>query len=398
MVKFFFYRVLITLSFVWQHTCFMGAPQTRSIIIDRLQQINTQRSNSTQCSIRKSNVVFLKVHKAGSTTVQNILLRHAFENNLNVALPKWHLDSLSFHVIGNEILRTSLIPLPDGEEYNILCNHIVYNRELLGELMPKDTQYIGIVRDPMTQFLSSAKYFQFFSVLQRDTEDKSIANDLDKLTIDYIHNSSRYPKIDKQDITEKIHNYQSNDFGLKKEDFDNDTAINSLLSKIENEFQIIMLTEYFDESLILLRRYLCWDFSDILYITKNVQGALPMVLYNPIIKAWLKKHNMADFRLYNHMRSRFWNQVAAEGGSFHDEVTEFKFIKKKVSDFCFRNKEGELFIEKSQWNEEFHITMDDCRLLRYDERQIVCMMMFRQAEKVNLTIAEKARFCHVNEN
>lgn len=373
-------------------------PAKSSTLLDRLKIKDWQSSNSTQCSVRKTNVVFLKVHKAGSTTVQNILLRHAFENDLNVALPKWHLDSLSFHVIGNEILRESLIPLPSGEEYNILCNHIVYNKELLDELMPSNTQFIGIVRDPMTQFLSSAKYFQFFSVLQRDTVNKSIANDLDKLTIDYIHNSSRYPKIDAQDITEKIHNYQSNDFGLKKEDFDNDAAINKLLEQIDKEFLIVMLMEYFDESLILLKRYMCWKFSDILYITKNVQGVLPMVLYNPFIKSWVQKHNMADFRLYNHMRSRFWKQVAEEGDSFHDEVTEFKFIRKKVNDFCFRNKEGELFIEKSRWNEQFDITMDDCRLLRYDERQIVCMMMFRQAEKVNLTIAEKARFCHVNEN
>ena len=39
----------------------------------------------------------------------------------------------------------------------------------------------------------------------------------------------------------------------------------SFIDRTEREFDLIMITEYFDESLILLKRLLRWEFQDIVY-------------------------------------------------------------------------------------------------------------------------------------
>ena len=43
------------------------------------------------------------------------------------------------------------------------------------------------------------------------------------------------------------------------------------LTGIDKELGLVMITEYSDESNILLRRKMCWDMSDILYISINLR-------------------------------------------------------------------------------------------------------------------------------
>jgi hypothetical protein len=100
------------------------------------------------------NVAFLKVHKAGSTTVQNMFLRFAKRNELNVILPR------PFNYLGFDetINMQNVYPPPKNENYNILCNHVIYNKAAFYKLMPRDTVFTAIVRNPITHILSAAQF------------------------------------------------------------------------------------------------------------------------------------------------------------------------------------------------------------------------------------------------
>ena len=67
-----------------------------------------------QCSTPKNNIVFLKVHKAASSTVQNILMRYGAERNLKFVLPKR----------GNYFKY--LKPFQVFNMYVLISNHLVY--------------------------------------------------------------------------------------------------------------------------------------------------------------------------------------------------------------------------------------------------------------------------------
>ena len=42
--------------------------------------------------------------------------------------------------------------------------------------------------------------------------------------------------------------------------------VNSAIHEMEENFTLILLTDFFDESLIMMKHLLCWDWDDIVYI------------------------------------------------------------------------------------------------------------------------------------
>ena len=55
------------------------------------QNINN-KNNFKKCSSKVTKIGFLKTHKCSSTTLQNILIRFAIFNNLNIVLPQLFVD------------------------------------------------------------------------------------------------------------------------------------------------------------------------------------------------------------------------------------------------------------------------------------------------------------------
>ena len=49
-------------------------------------------NNLNKCSSKVTKIGFLKTHKCSSTTLQNILIRFAIFNNLNIVLPQLFVD------------------------------------------------------------------------------------------------------------------------------------------------------------------------------------------------------------------------------------------------------------------------------------------------------------------
>ena len=60
------------------------------------------------------------------------------------------------------------------------------------------------------------------------------------------------------------------DFGLELNLLTNETAIRDKILEIESSFDLVMIAERFDESIILLRDELCWSYRDVTrYIKKG---------------------------------------------------------------------------------------------------------------------------------
>nr|KAG5690209.1 hypothetical protein BaRGS_019005 [Batillaria attramentaria] len=101
-----------------------------------------------------------QVHKSGSTTVANILARYAVAHDLNIALPDRQPGSGRYNYF-RSLNRTNVKPVGVGQEYNVLFNHMIYNRKALDLLMPPDTFYCAIMRQPESRFLSAINYYGF---------------------------------------------------------------------------------------------------------------------------------------------------------------------------------------------------------------------------------------------
>ena len=61
------------------------------------------------------------------------------------------------------------------------------------------------------------------------------------------------------------------DLGVNHDDLNNETLVRKKISEIEEDFDLVMIAEYFYESLILLRHELCWSLEDVTSFQLNAR-------------------------------------------------------------------------------------------------------------------------------
>ncbi|XP_062577588.1 galactosylceramide sulfotransferase-like [Saccostrea cucullata] len=336
-----------------------------------------ERKSPLGCK-KKTNVAFLKVHKAGSTTVMNIFIRFALKNDLNLVLPRRN-NGTGFNYLGygTTVDRSKIIPLPGNETYNILCNHVVYNKEAFDSVMPKDSVYVAIVREPKSHFISAASYYGFIHFLKKTIPHRG--NVTDGMLLDIFLRRFAVSGNHSQAGLNYINNRQAFDFGVPRTLFRNKFVINKYIQKLDSEFPLVMLVEYFDESLVLMKRYLCWDLDEILYVPLNINKGKrnhPVQLPKDSEK-FLHYFDYADFQLYDHFQKRFMDQMKLEGPDFQDEVNTFREIKSHVTTFCQSRPLSNRFInlKSTKWNSEFNVTTEDCKEMMMQELPMMRMLI-----------------------
>ena len=116
-------------------------------------------SQPLQTSQPKSNVFFMKTHKTGSTTLQNILERYADQNDLHIGLslspndPRFRYSSGDY--FRKQFVRAGTSPI------NMILHHMRFNYIEVKGLMPSDTVFITILREPFSLFQSVFSYLHW---------------------------------------------------------------------------------------------------------------------------------------------------------------------------------------------------------------------------------------------
>jgi len=326
--------------------------------------LQTGKSKKT-CDKPKTDVLFLKTHKTGSSTITNILNRYADKNDLKVLLPEGE-KYYTFHWPNKFRLRSSVNYF---EQPNMLANHARYSRKSTNLVFPRETtMYISILRHPVSQWESTFQYFGYPLIL--DIKQK-------KDPLDFFLNSP--PTIEtitkiasKYSPLYLIKNPSFFDFGVDYRQYDNLTFIRRALKSIDADFDLVLITEYFDESLTLLRRRLCWDIDDVVHfkmnerLDKNKRNVLSESQIQ-LIKTW----NNADMILYNHFLEKFWREVKKEGEDFHNDVIELRRKRKYYFKLCIE-KEAMVEAYSSVYVKGFQIKND-----LTGDTKVICQRMLK---------------------
>jgi len=293
---------------------------------------NQVGQENEKCEESETAVLFLKTHKTGSSTITNILNRYADKNDLKVLLPEGQ-KYYSFDWPNKFRLNSAVNSF--GRP-NILANHARYSRKSMNVLFPREnTVYISILRHPVSQWESTFQYMSFPFILdigqKNDPLDFFLKNPPTTETI--IEIARRYPSL------YLIRNPLFFDLGLDFKHYDNSTFIRRALKTLDNDFDLVLITEYFDESLTLLRRRLCWDIDDVVHfkmnerLNKNKRNILSEA-HIQLIKTW----NNADMVLYNYFLEKFWREVKNEGAGFHDDVIKLRKRREHYSKICIEKE------------------------------------------------------------
>lgn len=300
------------------------------------------------------HIGFLKVHKAGSTTIQNVLFRFGLKRNLTFVLPDY----------SNFFLLHPTLPVKPGGHYDILAVHSVYRKEDFDSVLPLDHVNIGIVREPLNRMISAAYYY-------RDTFNKSHLLSVPRSN--FIQELINHPEKYEKEFFSETRNSMGRDFG-----FDStikDTHIDAILKRLvflDREFKLVLITERFEESLVLMKRYFNWKLSDILFIPRNAYKHEAEKLTEEQ-RAKHRKTCFLDYAIYDFFWKVFDYKVENEEGDFKDEVRQFKNILDQTTSFCGRSKSpnNNLQIFATRWNDDFGISHSDCALMEMDEMKFI---------------------------
>ncbi|KAG8182292.1 hypothetical protein JTE90_011110 [Oedothorax gibbosus] len=245
----------------------------------------------------KTNIVFLKTHKCAGSTIQNILMRYGDKHKLNFVLPR------NDNYLGHPApFSRAMVGTPRTFSFNILTHHTRLDYKELRSIMPRDSHFVTIVRDPVKVFESSYHYYSF-----------------DKLFKVNIHNFIKFlPKFRKKFLLKRFRgkfgaNQMFFDLGGSSAIFNNTEKIVQYLDKIASWFDLVLVAERMDESLVLLKHLMCWDLDDVVAFKLNARNPKYISDLSETEKTSIRSLNFADSLLYERFLNKFEREVEAFG-------------------------------------------------------------------------------------
>lgn len=265
-----------------------------------------------------NHVIFVKTHKCASTTVQNIFLRYGYTHNLTFALPS------QGNYLGNPgHFKASMIPerlMPNSGKVDIFAMHTRLNPPEHARVLHNDTLWITIVREPSALFES---LFNFFRL------DTGYGFDLSEFSTRPLSELASFPRYgDKFGRNQMLF-----DFGFPENL--SVTELRRAIEDLDKLFDLVMIAEYLDESLVFLQHLMCWSPHDTVVFAKNARRQEVKQTLSPKTQQVLRELNSADVLLYNHFLARHRQAVFEFGVQrMADEVAALRGLRNEYYEDC----------------------------------------------------------------
>ncbi|XP_063599556.1 galactosylceramide sulfotransferase-like [Penaeus indicus] len=223
--------------------------------------------------VPQNSVYFLKTAKCASTTFSQIFTAYGLKHALAFALPiRYGLLPISPKVLSPEYHGA-----PDGR-YHMVVSHTQFNKKGTEQVMKESAKYVATIREPASRF-ESMWYF------------------------------GNYEKV-KGEVLSKA-------------------------KWLNDSFDLVMVAERFDESLVLLKHLMCWNTEDVAYAKAKVRRPTYRAELSEAQKNRLRQLNRQDTILYKFFREIFEEKVKAFGEErMQREVEELRQANARLIDDC----------------------------------------------------------------
>ena len=310
----------------------------------------------------KKHVFFLKTHKTGSTTLYSILAEFCRNQHLFPLMPRGaHIN------IFYPRLQTRMLELfPGVAKYDMVFNHQIFDPAIY-DYLHNDTFTFTIIRKPRENFISSFNYWSQIGGWQYLVGIPGP----DKL-FSYFLNPRKYEPDNV--FMSFTNNRQSVDLGfdVRNHRFNDTEYIKTFIRRLDRYFDLVLIFEYYNESLVMLKRWLGWTTKDILYFkklkfTNLAESQKRTTTMTEGQERLFDAVTPADNALYDHFLSVFKEKMSKEK-HLKEEVEEFRQVLHKVTVFCGSADHVQLNIPAGRWTDQVSILRPNCHFLLLDEQ------------------------------
>ncbi|XP_071422307.1 galactose-3-O-sulfotransferase 2-like [Pithys albifrons albifrons] len=290
------YNTHLETGFFPSHT---AAPEVEKVT-NRGQQLRGVTSQGKTCK-PQTDIVFLKVHKSASSTVMNILFRFGETHNLTFAFPQGGGYQLYYpnHFLARFVQGFSP---RSPRRFNILCHHMRFLQPEVQKVVSSSAVYFSILRNPVQLMESSFVYYKGASAFShvRSLEE-------------FLSDPHRYYNPASGD-SHYARNLMTFDFGFNPNGEVSTERVQLMLKAIEASFDFLLISEYFDESMVLLKEMLCWDLDSVVSFPLNIRDNRTKSPLPDSIVEKIKEWNRLDWEIYTHFNRTFWERIERDIG------------------------------------------------------------------------------------
>lgn len=265
----------------------------------------------------------------------SILNRFADIHDLDVAIPK---ENNRFNWPAPFFFNTVQLSRLKDKRANIIGNHLVLNRREIGKIMKPGYKLVTLLRDPVEQFYSMFHYLKLAGHYGLENSTDPVEEFI-KTPTKY-HHFKRFNKDSAKRFYDEnlIHNGNLYDLNFQRfKEKGKDRTLSHFIEYLEKAFHLILITEKYDESLLLLKKLMCWNFMDIVYHMKHVNAKLHSSGHKvePHIAEAVRQWNHEDTALYNHFSKKLENIIKSQPQeSFYNDLSNFRALNSLVLTYC----------------------------------------------------------------
>ncbi|XP_071549599.1 galactosylceramide sulfotransferase-like isoform X2 [Panulirus ornatus] len=273
-----------------------------------------------------SDIAFLKTHKCASSAIQNILFRYGLRHNLHFALP----DFGNYFGGGLRPFHSGMLVASPWYKLgvNIMAIHTKWDHLEVERVMPRDTVYLTIVREPADLFESLYVYTNMEKVYNKTVEEYVLSVPAE---------APRHHKY-------IGYNQMVWDLGMPEPHMNNLTAVQHLVRRAEEQFNLVMVADRMEESLVLMSHLLCWNLTDVLVLKVNARSLKFKRSMSPEVREVLTHKLASDYLVYDHFVRRFDELVHDFGRErMAGEVARLRLLTDQLTKTCgFVKKESSM--------------------------------------------------------
>ena len=195
--------------------------------------------------------------------------------------------------------HSSVFEYENGDHFNLLANHARFDKKKMSEMMTRHnmTKFITVLREAVYQLESLYSYFKFHKPL-KTSEENGIWEFFNIVETDRTELVKNLKTMSISVVKILMKNPNAFDLGFNQwSEYPED--IKKIVATMQEDFNLVMISEYMMESLVLLKDELCWDLSDIVFFIMNKRPnkfRKNVSSKSDTIRRWSR----IDYALYDH--------------------------------------------------------------------------------------------------
>lgn len=135
------------------------------------------------------------------------------------------------------------------------------------------------------------------------------------------------------------------DLGLAAENMSNLAAVKRKVAELDKQFDLVLIAEKFDESLLLLQSLLCWKVTDVTYLKLNERKESAKSTISLKTRYLLKQWLWADYVLYDHFREKLDKRLRLiSTEAFQSRINAFHAFNNQLHSNCVLVKGDNKFL------------------------------------------------------